>query len=1236
MHTAMAVGLWLAAVVLSAGTAAAEPGVGGQDGRTVEAAAPEAVGLAVSVEVAELLAGDAAAEDHFGRAVAVSGDMLVVGAPLDDDAGSGSGAAYVFERNQGGTDAWGQVAKLIASDAAAADTFGVAVAIDGATIAIGASSNDGAAVNAGAVYVFERNQGGADAWGQVAKLTASDAATGDNFGVAVAIDGPTVVAGAPLNDVSSFNSGAAYVFHRNEGGADAWGEVRRITPTDPAAEDWFGQSVGIDGAFVVVGAPFNDDPASNTGSVYVFERNQGGSDNWGQVRKLLVPDRASGDRLGDAVAIHGDLVLAGSPFDDDAGADSGSAYVFSRHQGGTDNWGQVVKLGAAAGDAGDRFGFTLALGDATALVRGYLDDALGLNAGAAHLFGRNQGGADVWGELKRLEAGDGAGGDFYGYGLDLDGDTLAVGAYLHDQAAPNAGAVWVYQLLGNAWREVAEATANDAATGDWLGFSVDLDGSMMAAGARRDSADSGSVYVFGRNQGGTDGWGQIAKLRASAAGAGDFYGVDVAVDGDHVMVGADGDFNVGAQAGTVWVNRRDGPFTWTQVRFLGAPDAAAGDRFGRSLDLDGEVLVVGAWGKNGTSPDEGAAYVFHRNQTLPDWWDFVAKLTASDAAILDWLGLSVGVSGDTVVAGAPSNLGSEPGAAYLFRRNQGGADAWGQIAQLAPADGAGGDKFGDAVAISGDLVVVGARLHDGAATDAGAVYLFGRNQGGADAWGQIAKLSASDAAAGDEFGARVALDGDTLVVGARLDDDAGASSGAAYVFERNQGGADAWGQVAKLTASDGAAGDRFGEGVAVSGQTVVAGATFGDAGGVADSGSAYVFERFAGCRAGRRFVAGQWRQLSLACDAGGADTVATVFGDELDPADYGSRWTVYRWNPTTEAYEQLALGDPLEEGRGYWLKTLDAGQGVDANGDANPVLDHALVADAAVGRWNMAGHPFPFPVCWADALVVDGAAVLSLDQADPVVGSERACSLDPPDPSCVMSRVAYSWNGAAYDAFDGETPGTEGALEAFEGLWVRAFKSGIALRIPAVPSGSAGCSAAESSAPSAPSSARLAADRRQAARSELGDEAADWSGRLVAASGALRDAAVFGRLAGSRTGPDRHDLPELSPFGEPYLTVVFPHPEWGDRAGDYASDYRPAGGGVAAHAWRFDLLTSEPGLEVTLTWQAPAAVLRRSRLVDLETGRAVDLTPGGQYTFTLDGSSRSFRWRLGGPPRAVE
>jgi len=401
-------------------------------------------------------------------------------------------------------------------------------------------------------------------------------------------------------------------------------------------------------------------------------------------------------------------------------------------------------------------------------------------------------------------------------------------------------------LTAAAWQsiqsQVAKLTAADGAADDAFGGSVSVSGDTAVAGACNAAVGGnpaqGAAYVFYRNQGGPDAWGWVAKLTADDGVAGDCFGSSVSVSGDTAVVGAEW-ADAGLGAAYVFYRDQGGADTWGQVVKI----PADGELFGCSVSVSGDTAVVGAyWATVGGNQWQGAAHVFYRDQGGPDAWGWVAMLTAADGAEYDEFGYSVSVSGDTAVVGAVlADVGL--GAAYVFYRDQGASDAWGQVAKLTAADGAAGDCLGSSVSVSGDTAVVGAQdANVGGNNSQGTAYVFYRDQGGADAWGQVAKLTAADGGANDNFGASVSVSGDTAVVGAHAADIGGNDDqGAAYVFHRNQGGADAWGKVAKLTAADGAADDWFGQSISVSGDTAVVGAMLADVGGNVNQGAAYVF-----------------------------------------------------------------------------------------------------------------------------------------------------------------------------------------------------------------------------------------------------------------------------------------------------------------------------------------------------------------------------------------------------------
>ncbi|MBN1799570.1 MAG: FG-GAP repeat protein [Spirochaetales bacterium] len=396
-------------------------------------------------EVKKLAASDAEIDDWFGDSVSVSGDYAIVGAPYEDGVIGNRGAAYIYYCNQGGSNNWGEVTKLMASDAENTDLFGYSVAISGDYAIVGAYYEDGAGSNRGAAYIFNRDQGGADNWGEVKKLTASDAADDDYFGCSVAISGDYAVAGAFLEDGAGSNRGAAYIFNRDQGGADNWGEVTKLTASDAEDTDQFGRSVAISGDYAIVGAWLEDGAGSNRGAAYIYHRDQGGANNWGEVKKLTASDAANVDYFGCSVAISEDHAIVGAEEEDGAGSDRGAVYIFNRDQGGADNWGEVIKLTASDAADGDIFGSSVAISVDYVIVGAELEDGAGSDRGAVYIYYRNQGGSDNWGEVTKLTASDAADDDYLGCSVAMAGDYAIVGAYGENGTGTDCGAAYVYK-----------------------------------------------------------------------------------------------------------------------------------------------------------------------------------------------------------------------------------------------------------------------------------------------------------------------------------------------------------------------------------------------------------------------------------------------------------------------------------------------------------------------------------------------------------------------------------------------------------------------------------------------------------------------------------------------------------------------------------------------------------------------------------------------------------------------
>jgi hypothetical protein len=358
---------------------------------------------------------------------------------------------------------------------------------------------------------------------------ASDVQPNDLFGNAVALDGNTAVVAARGHDS---RAGAVYVLKRVGG---VWTLSKKLLASDRESGDEFGYAVAISGNTIVVGAPFEGDNAANCtrgrcGAVYVFERNLGGTDNWGEAKILVSPLQMNNeDQFGTAVAISRNTVVVGVYSSDDA------AYVYSRNQGGIGNWG-FVKLLTASGEGS--LGEAVAISGNTIAVNGSFNSNV-----AIYLYEQNRGGLNQWGEAQVLTRTQP--GTMFGAVLALDNTTLIVGA-LEDNDYDGATYVFEKNLVSNTWNEVKTLTFTKRGLADSteFGTSVAISGDRIAVGTfytfypGTDRIELPSyTYVFERNKGGTDNWGETLALRDSTLRWSDGNRSSVAISSNTVLVG---------------------------------------------------------------------------------------------------------------------------------------------------------------------------------------------------------------------------------------------------------------------------------------------------------------------------------------------------------------------------------------------------------------------------------------------------------------------------------------------------------------------------------------------------------------------------------------------------------------------------------------------------------------------------------------------------------------------------
>jgi hypothetical protein len=451
------------------------------------------------------------------------------------------------------------------------------------------------------------------------------------------------------------------------------------------AGDEFGASVALSGDTLAVGAHHedsaatgidgnqSDDTASGSGAVYVFRR---AGTAWQQEAYLKASNTGVGDEFGYSVALSGDTLAVGARYEasattgtggdqaDDRAAESGAVYVFRRIGA---IWQQEAYLKASNTGAGDEFGTSVALAGDTLAVGAWLEASTATGpdgdqandsaaeSGAVYVFRRI---GAIWQQEAYLKASNTGVGDTFGSSVALSSDTLAVGAPGEDSAATGiagdqtsnsasaSGAVYVFRFTGTNWQQETYIKASNTEPNDAFGVKVAVSGDTLAVGALREdsaairidgnqadnsAADSGGVYVFRRTGAG---WQQEAYLKASNTGAGDRFGRSVAVSGDTLVVGAEGEASAAKgtngnqsddsapESGAAYVFRRTGT-SWRQDAYVKASNTDATDWFGVGLALSSDTLAVGAWGEasaatgvNGdqasnTAPQSGAVYIFH-------------------------------------------------------------------------------------------------------------------------------------------------------------------------------------------------------------------------------------------------------------------------------------------------------------------------------------------------------------------------------------------------------------------------------------------------------------------------------------------------------------------------------------------------------------------------------------------------------------------------------------------------
>ena len=392
------------------------------------------------------------------------------------------------------------------------------------------------------------------------------------------------------------------------------------------------------------------------------------------------------------------------------------------------------------------------------------------------VFGVTSSHALTLSETQKLLATDGTAENRFGQSISIDANTAVIGASDARNSGPGSAYIFTRDGTGR-WQEQQKLQASDGDVGDLFGQSVSIAGDTVMIGSLADNGSTGSVYVFVDD--GTGRWNEQQKLMASDGDMSDLFGRSISIFGDTAIIGAFGDDDNGYDYGSAYVFERDSTGLWHEQQKLFASDGVDEASFGSAVSISGDTALIGAYLDIFNGSQNGAAYVFVRDSA--GIWRERQKLTASDAAEIGRFGLSLSISADTVLIGADQvgDNGFASGTAYVFARDAAGV--WHEQQKLNASDADERDRFGIAVSLYGDTALIGAYQDEDNGNISGSAYVFNRDSTGS--WHEQQKLLAGDGTEGDVFGNSVLISGDTVMIGAYGDDDNGSYSGSVYVFE---------------------------------------------------------------------------------------------------------------------------------------------------------------------------------------------------------------------------------------------------------------------------------------------------------------------------------------------------------------------------------------------------------------------------------------------------------------------
>ena len=753
------------------------------------------------VQVLELSDPNAAA--RFGGNMSASGNKVAITASIEASGGTDRGAVYIYSRDSDGI--FSQDQRITAPDAMDNDQFGKGVLMHNNWLFVSALQSNAETPVVPAIYVYRFN---GTSWAFSQKILSPNTHSTSQFGINT--ETSTIVMSANnqliVSDRNYDNyTGILYVYKLSNG---MWSLQTTLQGDDVIAGSVFGNALAIYENIIAVGAR-DDTQSPENGAVYIFQKQ---AENWGQIQKIYPNTSETLAYFGSSVGLHKNLLIVGAVLEDMNYTDQGAGYIYywdgekyDFQQKFTHNETNPVYVNAFRGAKfldSETAIFGRTGGDNDRFGRAYIATREGSNWSVKkEIWGKSQGHAG------------------FSEAIISMGDHFLIGAPL---SAASAGRVFIYSKFGANANPWDNALFNPDQEQKIIGSTVgaghrfggeDISNSKASAFLRDDlfitSAPyetGGTVYIFKKNAGT---WSEISKTSGV-----DLFGSSISTDSNRVLIGQGNE-----EKAYVYNISGDGISLMQSLE----PLSLSGE-YGRTSAISGNHLAVGAYNDNEKGSNSGAVHTYYlKNET----WLFSQKIIGSDIDASDSFGHQIEIDGD--IMAISSAIKENGGQVYIYNRI---GNIWSESQILTGSDTGPGNFFSGAIALHGQTLIVGA---PGQASGQGKVYVFRLENG---TWTEIQSLQPAETAAGDLFGRRVALYGDTLAVSAYSDDDQASNAGAVYLFIRKPDGMFELQNI--IYASDAVADHKFGSALDVY-QNHLAVSAVGDDDAGTDAGAVYIY-----------------------------------------------------------------------------------------------------------------------------------------------------------------------------------------------------------------------------------------------------------------------------------------------------------------------------------------------------------------------------------------------------------